>query len=230
VLGYHLSEAVVALISLLIAAIAAFLVKVVPLPTLRGLLSLFAGISAALLVGVLVHILLPSPSEKGIGIVPYQTPTATLTVTPTLTLTPTTTPTYTPTSTPTTTPTYTPTPTKTLTPTPTPTPTPVAIIKAFSITKDGKVIDLVRPDETTNMGVGWSVTIRVEVETNTVLKDLLFTWRTCGTGDRIVVWGDGVSEMLYEAPSEAGHDCIRVRIEKGGDLLNDRFFYVDVQW
>jgi hypothetical protein len=134
------------------------------------------------------------------------------------------------TPTPTRIPTYTsvpPSPIKTLTPTSTP--TPFAIVEAFTILKDGIVIDLVRPDETTNVGVGWSVTVRAEIFASANLVDLKFTWWTCQTGDQIVVWGNGILEMPYAAPTVTGHDCIRVKIEKGGEVLNNRVFYVNIQ-
>jgi hypothetical protein len=134
------------------------------------------------------------------------------------------------TPTPTRIPTYTsvpPSPIKTLTPTSTP--TPFAIVEAFTILKDGIVIDLVRPDETTNVGVGWSVTVRAEIFASANLVDLKFTWWTCQTGDQIIVWGNGVFEMPYAAPIVTGHDCIRVKVEKGDEVLNNRVFYVDIQ-
>lgn len=144
-------------------------------------------------------------------------PTATPTPTATLTPTPSKTPTYTP---------IPPTPTKTLTPTSTP--TPYATVKAFSVKKDN-VIDIVTPDGTTNMTVGESVIIRAEVSSNTDLIGLVFTWRTCRSAGDIIVWGSGVFEMPYEAPSTIGPDCIRVKIEKGGALLNDSVIFVNVQ-
>jgi hypothetical protein len=127
-------------------------------------------------------------------------------------------------------PTYTsvpPTPTKAIAPTPTS--TPYAAVEVFTILKDGIVIDLVRPDETTNVGVGWSVTVRAEIFASANLVDLKFTWWTCQTGDQIVVWGNGILEMPYAAPTVTGHDCIRVKIEKGGEVLNNRVFYVNIQ-
>ena len=49
------------------------------------------------------------------------------------------------------------------------------------------------------------------------------------TGDQIIVCGNGVFEMPYAAPIVTGHDCIRVKVEKGDEVLNNRVFYVDIQ-
>lgn len=107
---------------------------------------------------------------------------------------------------------------------PVPTPPSYATVQAFSIVKDGKVIDTVKPNEMITVTAGTAILIRTEVSTNISLTDLLFTWRTCRTGNNIPIWGDGVFEMQYEV---MGLDCIRVKIEKGGILLNDSFIFVN---
>jgi hypothetical protein len=130
--------------------------------------------------------------------------------------------------TPSPTPTMAPTLTSTPILTPTPMPAPYAAVEAFSIIKDGKAIDIVRPDETINVTVGESILIRAEASTNTDFTDLMFTWHTCRTGDRMVVLGKSVFEMPYEASDVTGPDCITVKIEKGGALLNDSLIWVNV--
>jgi hypothetical protein len=94
---------------------------------------------------------------------------------------------------------------------------------------DGRVIAQVEPDKTINMTIGERILVGAAVHTNTDRAGLLFTWYTCRTGNEIVVWGSGVHEMPYLAPSVTGPDCIRVKIVKAGALLNDSLIYVNVQ-
>jgi hypothetical protein len=123
------------------------------------------------------------------------------------------------------------TPTLTGTPTPTPSPTPVltptAVVKAFTVMR-GVAHDIVIPKETISVTAGESIRIRADVLTNVDRNELLFTWHTCRRGDETVVWGYGVFEMTYEAPSATASDCIRVRIEKGGALLDDSYIWATV--
>lgn len=125
--------------------------------------------------------------------------------------------------------TFTPTPTETptKTPSPTPVPTPNAVVKAFTVMR-GVDHNVVIPKETISVTAGESIRIKAEVLTNVNRDQLLFTWHTCRRGDEIVVWGNGVSEMTYEAPSAMASDCIRVRIEKGGALLDNSYIWVTV--
>jgi hypothetical protein len=126
-----------------------------------------------------------------------------------------------------TTPTLMPTDTPTKTPSPTPVPTPTAVVKAFTVVR-GAEHSIVIPKETISVTAGESIRIRAEVLTNVDRNELLFTWRTCRRGAEIVVWGNGVFEMTYEAPSARAPDCIRVRIQKGGALLDDSYIWVTV--
>jgi WD40 repeat protein len=106
---------------------------------------------------------------------------------------------------------------------------PFATVRAFPIMSDGRVIAQVEPDKTINMTIGERILVGAAVHTNTDRAGLLFTWYTCRTGNEIVVWGSGVHEMPYLAPSVTGPDCIRVKIVKAGALLNDSLIYVNVQ-
>ena len=133
---YSLSEAIVALIALLIggAAYAAVaFTEIIPSNIQRILRLVISGVASALLISVVVILFLPSPAEEVCFPTtpePSSTPTQTsmefMTPSPTKTPTPTDTPTVTPTltATPTGTPTRTPTATPTDTPTPTPTTAP----------------------------------------------------------------------------------------------------------
>ncbi len=142
-------------------------------------------------------------------------------------------PTATRTPPPTPTPTYTPTPTKTSTPSPSP--TSYAIIQAFSIIKDGKVIDVVKRDGTTKLNAGWQVQVRAELLSHPNKMDLLFVWFTCWTGNAIHTWGRSIFQIDYRVPTTVNEDCIRVEIkpDKGGglkeDALDNRAFKVEVQ-
>lgn len=124
----------------------------------------------------------------------------------------------------TTTPTFTPIP-----PTVTATPTPYARIAAFSIKKDGKVIQLLKPRESATVKTGWSLQIKAEVETNTSPKDFVFKWYTCQKGEGIVIWGAGVIEMPYEALNVSGSDCIRVMVWIGDVFLNEGVIFLKIE-
>lgn len=114
-------------------------------------------------------------------------------------------------------------------PTMMPSSAPYASVIIFSVMQDGKVIDTVKPNETTNkMVVGSKVDIRAEVSSNIALSDLKFTWYTCQIGDHIWKWGDGVFEISYEVPNMAA-DCIRVKIEKGDTVLSNNIIHINVQ-
>jgi len=119
------------------------------------------------------------------------------------------------------------TPTSTYAP-PIATSMPYVTVQDFNVLENGIIIATVKSDETTNVTVGSSITIRAVVLTNIAREDLSYIWNFCSQPGNNQ-GGQDVSEILYQAPITRGADCARLIIYKGSIRLGDQTIFFDVK-
>lgn len=105
-----------------------------------------------------------------------------------------------------------------------PTPVPYARIQSLDIIESEEVINTVYPnDEYHVLAPSKNLRIKLNVNTNTDFKDLIFIWEFCHPGKNLI--GQGAAEIPYTLSAREA-DCITVTIMKGGERLNTANFFI----
>lgn len=112
------------------------------------------------------------------------------------------------------------------TPTPTATPIPFAQIQSLDVIHAGGSTETVDPDKNFVLPAGSNVNVRVHVISNIPVEDLVFLWDFCDSVND--VRGQGASEIPYRLRAN-GQDCITVKIEGGGAILDTAYFFVTIE-
>jgi hypothetical protein len=112
-----------------------------------------------------------------------------------------------------------------------PVPTPQIYIEYFLVTPSREPTFPVAPNARIRVTTGEIVDVEVKVSLADPkqVQKLSFIWYTCKQGDVPIGKRVGSPKMLYTVPSGTNEDCIRVRIEEEGKLLDLETLSVDVQ-
>ena len=108
---------------------------------------------------------------------------------------------------------------------PTATPIPFARIQSLDVIQDGTLISTVNPGNEILLSTGSSMIFQVNVITKTNPDELVFRWEFCRTENNSNTIGQGAIEIPYKI-SEEGVDCIKVKIERGGQYLDTANFQI----
>jgi hypothetical protein len=103
------------------------------------------------------------------------------------------------------------------------TPVPFARIQSLEVIQGETVVQNVDPDGSFSLPTGSSVNLRVNVISNTDIKDLLFLWEFCDSVNDAK--GQGAIEIPYRFRAK-GQDCITVKIQGGSGFLDKADFFV----
>ena len=106
---------------------------------------------------------------------------------------------------------------------PTPTAVPYARVQYLDVIEGGKPINTIDPGGNIPLAPGSNVILKLKVVTNTSLDDLVFHWEFCHVEKNTK--GQGAIEIPYQSSTD-GADCVRVKIEKGGQYLENVRFLV----
>jgi hypothetical protein len=104
------------------------------------------------------------------------------------------------------------------------TPVPFAVITSLDILESGNVIDTVyQTDKDNVLPPSQNLFMKVNINTNVDLSDLVFRWDFCHSKKNIE--GQGAVEIPYTL-SEREVDCVTVTLMRGGERLNTANFFI----
>ena len=106
------------------------------------------------------------------------------------------------------------------------TPIPYARIQSLDVIQDGSLLGTVNPGQAINVTAGSNVIVKVNTISNPDQADLVFVWEFCEPGNDVK--GQGAVEIPYRVGAK-GQDCLVIKIEKGGEVLDIARFLVSIK-